>query len=94
MTKDLPQKRETTKEKTTGSLVQNTYSPKPSGRCDMQTGEEKCADEDSYNESARKIPTPKAGRFLRRTSKKSQNFTSNGGNVGEGNGRGTGRTVR
>ena len=93
MTKDLPQKRETSRE-TTGSLVQNTHSPKPSGRCDMQTGEEKCADEDSYNESARKIPTPKAGGFLRRSRKKSQNFTSNGRNGGEENGRGAGRTGR
>ena len=66
MTKDLPLKREKTKE-TTGSHVKNTHSSKPSACCGMQTGEKERGEgrflqrsrkDGSYNEG-RTIPTTK-----------------------------------
>ena len=94
MTKDLPQKRETTKE-TTGARVQKTHSWKPrASSSGMQTREEERGEEDCYNEAGRKIPTKKGGRLLRLSRKRSQKLTPNERNGGKRNGKCTGRTGR
>ena len=86
MTKDLPLKRERTKE-TTGARVQNTHSWKPrASSSGMQTREEERGEEDCYNEAGRKIPAKKGGRLLRRRGKSLRSLLRTNGTGVKGTG--------